>query len=269
MVLLTSTRASAHANTDQFSDYDVILYVADTTPFAKDSEWLAGFGRVLVRFQDEGQDHGLRHYARLVIYEDGTKIDFTIAPVEQLDRIAHAGTLPDALDVGYRVLLDKDGKAANLRQPTYAAHIPRRPTQQEFLAVVEEFWWETTYVARNLRRDELLPAKYSLEVVMKLDLLRRVLEWRIETEHDWSLKPGVLGKGFKKHLDGATWSELEGTFVGADIAQNWQALFGTTQLFRRVASEVAVRLGLAYPHDLDAQVTGYLQRVKASSPTLA
>ncbi len=104
---------------------------------------------------------------------------------------------------------------------------------------------------------------------MKFDLLRRVLEWRIETEHDWSLKPGVMGKGLKKHLDEATWSELKGTFVGGDIAQNWQALFSTTQLFRRVAVEVAARLGLAYPHDLDARVTKYLQQVQTSQPTTA
>ena len=100
---------------------------------------------------------------------------------------------------------------------------------------------------------------------MQLGLLRHMLGWRLETEHGWSLRLGVLGQGFKRQLDETTWLELEGTFTGAGLQANWRALFNTARLFRRVASEVAGRLGLAYPHDLDARVTDYLQRVQASS----
>ncbi len=132
--------------------------------------------------------------------------------------------------------------------------------------MVEEFWWETSYVAKNLWRDELLPAKYSFEVVMKLELLRRVLEWRVETDHDWSLRPGVLGKVLKKRLDPETWKELESTYVGTDLEGNWQALFATTALFRRMALEVAERLGLSYPHQLDQRMSAYLQGVRAMKP---
>ena len=266
-VVLTSTRASARAVTDRFSDYDVILYVADTAPFASDARWLERFGEVLVRWPDAGVDDGFPYHMQLVIYRDETKVDFTIAPVGWLDRIAATGALPAALDVGYRVLLDKDGRAAALPAPTYAAHIPARPTQAELDALVEEFWFESTYVAKNLWRDELLPAKYSLESVMKLDLLRRMLEWRVETDHGWALRPGVFGKGLKEHLDEATWRELGETFVGAEIEANWRALFATARLFRRVAKEVAERLDLVYPDDLDARMMDYLRRVEASGGT--
>lgn len=264
-VVLTSTRASPHAKLDRFSDYDVILYVADAAPLTSHAEWLTCVGQVLVCFPDEGRDNGFPYAMRLVIYEDGTKIDFTIAPVERLDELAQASLLPDALDVGYRVLLDKEGRTAALPAPTYTAHIPNCPTQEEFQAVVEEFWFEATYVAKSLWRDELLPAKYSLEAVMNLSLLRRMLEWRIETDHDWALRPGVLGKGLKRQLDETTWAELEETFTGADIDENWQALFHTTRLFRRVATDVAERLNLVYPQELDARMTDYLRQVEALS----
>ncbi|HEU4456329.1 MAG TPA: aminoglycoside 6-adenylyltransferase [Longimicrobium sp.] len=264
-VVLTSTRAAPDARTDPFSDYDVVLYVADLAPFAGGTEWLGCVGPVLVSWPDEGVAGGLPFHMRLVIYEDETKVDFTIAPVERLRDIARSGVLPDALDVGYRVLLDRDGANAALPAPTFTAHIPPRPTQEDFSALVEEFWFETTYVAKNLWRGELLPARHSLETVMKLDLLRRVLEWRVEMDHGWSLRPGAYGRGLRRHLDAATWAELEATFGGADAAAGWESLFRTTALFRRVAMEVAAGLGLEYPHRLDERMTAHLRRVEADA----
>jgi aminoglycoside 6-adenylyltransferase len=264
-VVLTSTRAAPEARTDRFSDYDVVLYVADTAPFAGGAEWLGRFGTVLVSWPDQGTAGGLPFFMRLVIYEDETKVDFTVAPVERLRDIARSGVLPDALDVGYRVLLDKDGHAAALPAPTFTAHIPPRPSREEFSALVEEFWFESTYVAKNLWRGELLPARHSLESVMKLDLLRRLLEWRVEMDHGWALRPGAYGRGLRRHLDPATWAELEGTFGGAEPSAGWESLFRTTTLFRRVALEVAAGLGLTYPHHLDERMTAYLRRVEADA----
>jgi aminoglycoside 6-adenylyltransferase len=161
------------------------------------------------------------------------------------------------------VLLDKDQLAAVLPASTRTAHIPKPPTEREYFALVEEFWWETTYVAKNLWRDDVVHAKCSLEVVMKYDLLLRMLEWRVEIEHGWTWKPGPVGKGLKRYLPPELWSALEATFVGAGIEENWQALFATTAHFRRAATEVASALGYPYPARLDQGVTAYLQRVRA------
>ena len=49
------------------------------------------------------------------------KIDFNLWPVEALLRVADEPELPDELDVGYIVLLDKDRVTARLNQPTYQA----------------------------------------------------------------------------------------------------------------------------------------------------
>ncbi len=54
---------------------------------------------------------------------------YSIWPVELLERIAAVAFLPDQLDVGYRVLLDKDQRTAGWKQPSYQAHIPARPTE--------------------------------------------------------------------------------------------------------------------------------------------
>jgi len=261
-LVLESSRATAQAALDAFSDYDVLVVVSDTRPFVDDDAWLSDFGTPLVMFRDAGQIRGIETCARLVLYEDRTKIDYTVWPVSLLRRLVARRELPDLLDWGYRVLLDKDGLTAGLPAPTHTAHIPSRPTEHEYRALVEEFWWETIYVAKNLWRDDLMQAKYNLDVVIRHDLLRRLLEWRVEADRDWSWKPGVAGRALKQHLAPETWAELEATWVGAGSEENWEALFATTALFRRVAREVGHTLGYDYPQEVDQRVTGYLKEVR-------
>jgi aminoglycoside 6-adenylyltransferase len=166
------------------------------------------------------------------------------------------------LDVGYCVLLDKDGRASRWKPPVYRAYIPAKPTEMEYHDLVEEFWWSMTYVAKSLWRDELVFNRFILEQDIRAGTLRVMLDWRIEIDHDWSLKPGWYGRGLKQLLPPKTWSELESTYVGADSEENWEALFRLAALFRRVAVEVGQLLGYEYPQEVDDQVTAYLEDVR-------
>ena len=157
-LLLTGSRANPDAPVDELSDYDVVVVVPDARAFDADETWFHEYGRPLVSFRDQRVRSGVETRTRLVVYEDGTKVDYQVWPVDLIQTLPTRTRLPPNLDLGYRVLLDRDGLTSHLPQPTYAAHIPARPTETEFLALVEEFWWETTYVAKNLWRDELLPA---------------------------------------------------------------------------------------------------------------
>lgn len=262
-MLLTSTRTRPDAGVDLFSDYDVILVVADIHPFFEDRGWLEDFGRVLVLYRDPIQlEYGVERFAYITQYEDGLKIDFTLWPVEMLSQLVIASELPEYLDVGYVVLLDKDGRTAGLQPPTYAAHIPSPPTRAAYENRIEEFFHEATYVAKHLWRGDLMAAKYNLDQAMKMNNLRLMLEWRIEIDHGWSVKPGAYGKGLRRLLDTETWQELERTYVGAGEEENWEALFRTIDLFRRVAIEAGDHLGYPYPHELDLRVTAYLKKVQ-------
>lgn len=250
---------------DALSDYDVVLYASDPTPLLKDGSWGWELGTVLVQIPPIGQEHAWGYPTRLVLYEDGTKIDFSILPTGMLREASEARRLPEELDAGYRVLVDKDDLTTTLLAPSGSAYVLAPPTQEEFVALVEEFWWETAYVAKHLRREELLPAKNSLECVLKLDLLRQMLEWRIALGHAWSYRPGVLGRGMKEHLAPELWSELEQTYAGADMGENWRALSCTIGLFRTVAVEVARQLALEYPRSLDEKMTRYLERIRSGT----
>ena len=261
-LILTSSRANPNASPDRLSDYDVIVVASDISRFSNDDSWLHAYGALLVRCRNSYPWCGVEVQTRLALYEDGTKIDYSLWPVELLDRIVGEPLLPDVLDVGYRVLVDKDNLTTDLKSPTYAAHVPRKPSEADYQSIVEEFWLETSYVAKNLWRGELLPAKFSFDAVIKLELLRRMLEWYVELDHEWSLSPGFMGRGLEAVLKPEVWAQLESTFVGAETEENWDALFRTADLFRTVARAVATQLGYRYPEELDRGMMTYLAGVK-------
>jgi len=264
-MLLTSTRANPSAPVDALSDYDVVLVVEDIHPLFTDRSWLEDFGEVLVAYWDPvypEHDHGIEQTGNVTQYADGLKIDFRLWPIVLARRIAQSPVLLADLDVGYAVLLDKDGLFDEMRPPRYGAYVPARPDEETYLTHVNDFISDAPYVAKCLWRDELLPAKWCLEQDMKHTYLRPMLEWRMECDHGWSAPAGNLGKGLKKHLPPEIWRELEGTYAGAGIAENWEALFRTMALFRRVATDVGDDLGYAYPLDLDRRVTAYVRTIK-------
>jgi aminoglycoside 6-adenylyltransferase len=264
-LVLTSSRARGDDTVDELSDYDLIVVVRDVAPFADGYGWEVAHGTPVARWGDEHTVLGERTVFRGVVYEDGVKVDYSFWPESLLERVAEADELPADLDVGYRVLLDKDGRTAGWAAATYRAHIPARPSRGEYEALVEEFWWSVTYVAKALRRGEVVFAKFVLDYDAKLGPLRRFLEWRIEIEHGWSLRPGAYGRGLERLVDAETAAELAATYVGAEVEENWEALFRMTALFRRVAKEVGVALGYQYPQAADDAVSAYLAAVRGSS----
>ncbi len=188
-LILTSSRARSDGSVDTLSDYDLIVAVTDTAGFTTNDEWVSAYGEPLARWGDQSELYGLTNHFLGVVYADGVKVDYTVWPEALLERVAEAEALPEELDVGYRVLLDKQGRTAGWKAPTYRAHIPAPPTETEYRAIIEEFWWDTTYVAKALWRGEVVFAKFALDYDAKIVALRRVLEWRIELDHECRFDP--------------------------------------------------------------------------------
>jgi aminoglycoside 6-adenylyltransferase len=262
-VILTSSRAIPHAALDLFSDYDVILVLRSIQPLYVDRTWLAVFGPVLTVYRDSLIDeNGQKRSAYVVQYENGLKIDFNLWPVELLQQVTSNGRLPAEFDAGYKILVDKDNLTAALPSPTYAAYIPTPPTETHYMELIEGFFLDTTYVAKFLWRDDIMAAKHILDHSLKQGHLRPMLEWHAEIDHQWSLKPGPYGRRLKQYVRPDLWAELECTYTGTGPEENWEALFRTIALMRRVASEVGKELGYTYPHDLERRVIDYLSRVR-------
>jgi aminoglycoside 6-adenylyltransferase len=253
-VLLTSSRAKPDAIIDEFSDYDVILITKDIKPYIEDERWLEEYGKIETIF-------GFEKFTRVTQYESGLKIDFTLWPVGLLKHVAGIEKLPNYIDDGYKILLDKDGLTRGMKAPSFRAFVPKPPTTAQYLQFVEEFFSNAPYVAKHIQRGDFFPLKSMLDF-MRYEKLGKMLEWKAEIEHDWSLKSGNYGKGLVKYLTPEIIRELENTFSSSGENAYWNALFRIINLFRKVAREVGQRLGYAYPQNLDSRVIEYLQKVK-------
>ena len=265
-MLLTSTRAVPDAPVDRFSDYDVVLISEDIHPFYEDRNWLEDFGEVLVAYWDPiypDPDTGTEKFGIVTQYSDGLKIDFTLYPIQWLQQVVQAPMLPAELDAGYRILLDKDHLTEGIKTPTHTGYIPTVPTEAVYQTAVNDFFTDPPYMAKCLLRGELLPAKWCLDYDMKHVYLRQMLEWKIGLDTNWSVSVGALGKGLKRYLPPEIWSQLENTYAGADISENWEALFRTMALYRQVALEVGERLGYTYPLALDQRVNAFVKEMRS------
>lgn len=263
--ILTSTRTVPGFVPDPFSDYDIIYAVNDVRPYYEQRDWLGDFGPVLVVYRDPLQQQaGHDRFAYITQYaQDRLKIDFTIMHVGLLRHIAAQPDLPDDFDVGYRVLLDKDGLTAHLPPPTYTAYLTQLPTEAQYLEHIEVFFHEATYVAKSLWRDDLLPAKYSLDCMMKLKMLRQMLLWSLHVSQGTPVKPGAYGKGLKRQLAAEDWQALAATYTGADPDANWRALYATIALYGRLARAVGAHLAYIYPGAMEDAAIAYLRDVQA------
>jgi aminoglycoside 6-adenylyltransferase len=261
IMLLTSSRVDPGARTDLLSDYDIDLFVADPERFAEQEDWVHGFGTPLLWVRDTTETLGLPIRNDMVLYDDGTKIDYSLWPLAITERIQARGALPDEWDHGVRVLLDKDDLTRDWPPPTRRAFIPTQPTVAAFQSLVEEYWFVATYVAKNLWRGEFLPARVIYEHELNYLILRRFLEWRIGIDHGWTVPAGFFGKGLHRHLDPETWDAFQTTYSGPDPLEMWAALFRSVDLFRHLATGIAHDLGYDYPHHVDRQMSEYLRRV--------
>jgi aminoglycoside 6-adenylyltransferase len=264
-LIITSTRAVPGAQVDAYSDFDVIAVVNDVRSMLDDTTWQAHFGEVLISYWDPlnlDPSTGAEWVGNVTNYTNGLKIDFSLWSAQHYTDMT-TGPDPHAeFDAGHRVLVDKDGLTTDLPAPTYTSYIPRRPDEATYLRLITDFLIGVPYVAKGLLRDQLLPTKWVLDFDMRFNYLVPMLEWRVECDHDWSLKTGNLGKGLKAHLSADVWSALETTFTGADPEANWKALFDLIELFGRVACEVGGLLGYTYPSDLIAGVTNHAHRMR-------
>jgi len=251
-LVMTGSHARGDGKPDELSDLDVEVIADRPDELTADGAWLKKFGGIMVsQFFDEGQEYP----TRLVLYESGAKVDFTLASRKRLTDMTQAKKLDSLYERGYTVIVDKHGIARDLPSPSGQFPVVS-PDQQKFTAAVEEFWFEAAHIPKYLIRDELWVAKFR-DWTMKT-LLLKMLEWRAVTKGKTPVDVWYIGSHIKEWVDLEIWGELQTVFSHFDSSDSWRGLLATTELFRRVALETAEQAGLVYPTEVDASVTRYI-----------
>ncbi|MEW5940325.1 MAG: aminoglycoside 6-adenylyltransferase [Chloroflexota bacterium] len=255
-VVLNGSRANPNARRDPFQDFDVACLVRDVHPYLRNWDIVRFFGDPMIvqlpedmnRLPASGEDH----YSYLMQFMDGNRIDLSFFPPHQWD-------LPtkDSLCIP---LIDKDGILKDLPPSSEKDYLPKPPTDKQFQDCCNEFWWCSPYVAKGLWRGELIYAKSMLEVVREQTM--KMLRWYFGIKTEFKISPGKLGKNFKKVFRSEMMSQIELTYADANFENTWQSLFRMSDLFRRIAHEVAASFGYEYPQGDDDRVSAHLRHVK-------
>lgn len=252
-VVLLGSRAREERPADEWSDTDLILVVDDADAFLADAGWPAHLGAVAISFL-EATGHGRRE--RRVLFADGTDLDLVPVGVAELDGVL-AEAAPDVLGRGYRILLDKAGRLSGLAEIVGRGQARREewpPALVEFENVAGDVWYHAVWVARKLRRGELWVAVDCINAYLSQRLLR-IVEWQAIASGDGEADRWHGGRFLEDRADPATLAALRDCFAHYDPADARRALRATMDVFRQLATDLAVRLELPYPARADEAAT--------------
>lgn len=263
VMLLTSSLTNPNAPVDIFSDLDIEFVVRDLEHMLNDDSWIAYFGDVIAKIVENEDVFDGKHAMRMVFYADYSKIDFKIYAIDKFVAEVSKKELPEDWDVGYKILIDKDGLTSHMLVPTYTSVLIKKPTQEQYELTFNDYWWDTSYVAKSLWRDEVFYAKFSYEHEIRFSYLQKIIEWFIGSENNWNVTTNKFGRLFKDYLSSEMWEKVMLTFAGHDIEGNWNALFAANDLVREIGMILANRLNYPYPLELDRKMTTYLTVVKS------
>ena len=252
-LIMTGSRSRNDDRLDEFSDLDLELIARDRELLSGDDSWLRLFANVWTFLAlGEGQEYP----TRLVVYDGGHKVDFTLADRHRLTNMVASKKLNSLYERGYCVLIDKDAITQGLPQPNGAFPVVALPNQDEFEAVIQEFWFEASHMPRYLLRNELWVVKFR-DWTMKSQLLK-MLEWHSIAVADNPVDVWYIGSHMGDWVDDQTWSEVQDVFSRFDVQDSWRGLLATMSLFGRLGQEIAAASELEYLSDVDENVSGYI-----------
>ena len=242
-VAMSGSRINPQTQEDEFQDYDVVYIVDNLEDLISDLSWLDQFGMRLI------EQHNVLGHRRLylMLFEDGNRIDLTLCPKEYIQEWVDS-------EAGFKVLKDDKG-LFEAYQPNSNRYWTYPPTEEEFAASCNEFWWVSAYVVKGICRKQLIYSTDHLYGICQQELLK-VLAWQVARDK------GIvdIGKNYK-YLFHYLPAEKEKVFSAlldlSSIEKVGQSLFATMKLFDGEAQELAQKMGFTYDKEVAEKMTSY------------
>lgn len=255
VVGMNGSRTNPNVPKDIYQDYDVVYVVSEMKSFINDPTWIDVFGKRIILQTPEAMNMFPPElgnwFSYLMLFEDGTRIDLILVPLNELDKYVHDDKL-------INILLDKDGRLPQLPPSSDIDYWVKKPTSAFFDDCCNEFWWLSTYVAKGLCRNELPYAIDHLSVMR--NLLFTMLSWEIGNGIGFSASMGKNYKYLRLYLSSDKWNAAMKTYRNDTREAIWDALWLCCELFRESGNSVATLMNYPYP-EYDSKVTPYLSRL--------
>ncbi|MDR0229051.1 MAG: aminoglycoside 6-adenylyltransferase [Flavobacteriaceae bacterium] len=240
-VLLNGSRANPLVTPDVHQDYDIVYVVDNLEEGINETTIHRVFGKPIIQQLPDAMLLGRDEYntspsfAYLMIFEDYSRLDLTLYPLNKLENYKI-----DSLSI---VLLDKDNLFGVLPTSSDIDYHVQQPTQRDFTEVCNEFWWCATNVAKGLARQEIVYAKDMMENVVR-PMFLQLLSWQVGSKNNFSVSVGKSGKYLKKYLTESAYNRMLKTYSDATISHNWEALLAMCLYFEDLQIELGQSLHL-------------------------
>ncbi len=252
-LVLQGSFVNKNVELDDFSDLDPLFFVKDVTPFIEKVDWKNRFGKPISWFHDEGLSHdNQKWYTRLTIYDDGFKIDFGFQSIA-LGKYANEMPL-------YRIYVDKDNIIPLPEVSDERKFYVKQPTQEEFLERIQTFFYDTSYVAKALARDEIFFAKH-IDADLKSNKIKPLLDWYLGVKFDFQVNPGLMGRYYHSYLDKETRDLLLETYTTSNKEETAKVLLKLFDLVHQVGTFIAKELNFAYPYQQEQDMRKYCEDI--------
>lgn len=257
-VYMNGSRTNKNVPKDIFQDYDIVYVVPETSSFINDKDWPHKFGTILyMQYPDESPDYPndkKNHYGWLMQFEDGVRIDLTVQTVQYTKEHIHDDKL-------CRILLDKQNILPAIPEATDADYYIKKPTEEQFHACTNEFWWCSNNLAKGLWRKEMPYVQDMTNFVVRKQL-EKMLSWKVGIRTDFQVSVGKSAKYLYRWLDESEYQGYLDTYFGGRIEEAWTAILHMCDLFERTAEYVAEKLGYTYNAVEGKAARGFLERVR-------
>ena len=244
-VALSGSRTNDQVQKDEFQDYDVVYVVDDLDNLTRDISWLDSFGTRIIEQHNVIGDRRLY----LMLFQDGNRIDLTLCSKEHIQEWVDS-------EAGFTVLKDEKGLfEAYLPNPKRYWTAP--PSEEEFTASCNEFWWVSAYVVKGIYRKQVIYATDHLYGICQQELLK-VLAWQVASD-----KGTVdIGKNYKylfQYLPTEKEKEFSNLLDFSSIEKITQSLFDTIELFHQEAQSLANKMGFDYDKEVAEKMIEYAE----------
>ena len=244
-VAMSGSRTNQKIQTDEFQDYDVVYIVDDLDYLTSDLSWLPQFGERIVE-----QEVTLGHRRLfLMLFEDGNRIDLTLCPKEHMQEWVDS-------EADFKVLKDNKG-LFEVYQPNRKRYWTTLPTEEEFAASCNEFWWVSAYIVKGIRRDQLIYTTDHLYGICQQELLK-ILAWQVASDNGTV----DIGKNYKylfNYLPAEKEKEFSNLLDFSSLDKITQSLLATIQLFHQEAQSLAQKMSFEYNQEVAEKMIQYAE----------
>lgn len=263
-VLMIGSRARTHAPADRWSDLDLLLITSAPQRYLDTPDWLDVLGPYWLTFREPTATGGLEE--RRVLFENALDVDFIPLLVERFRQMLQEGFPREVAGVlarGSRFLLDKDGFATRLHIPDAPPVTGFPPSEEEFLNLVNDFWYHVVWTTKKLLRGELWTALGG-HAYMRNSGLLPMLVWHAKAKHGREYETWHAGRFIESWADARAVQTLPSVYAHYDHYDVQRALLESMRLFAWLAAETAQHLGLSYPTAAERQVVNWVQHELAT-----